>query len=359
MSTAGFAGGRCDGAAKRPLRGPGVAGRGCVEPGIAAGENADLDFSHVQPTGVFRGGVKLHPMQQPSCCLVAENVDEALAEVGVEIVQDQMNAPRGAVDALDQVSSEGHEVGLAAMLGHRDGAPSGLRTNGHEQVAGAVAHVLPVFASWRSRVHRQRFAAVGQQLGAFLVDTDHRFVAPHGSRIKRQQRVHPLAILGIEHAHTPHQPAPWFEAVFFSSRRIVSRLICSNPGWERAACASRSTVQRLTPAGGAEQASAVTRASTLVSYWRGRPGRGTSYRAKFKPPARYAARVRQIAVRSTPRTSMIWACGTWRSSAARMCARLTSREWCSPLARTSSTVCLSLRDSRSSVWRMSIPPCTR
>ena len=91
-----------------------------------------------------------HAAQQLSRRPRAENLDEAFAEMGVEIVQDQMNAPRPAVDALDQVSGEGHEVGLAAVLGHLDGAPSGLRTDGHEQVAGAVAHVLPVFALWRS-----------------------------------------------------------------------------------------------------------------------------------------------------------------------------------------------------------------
>lgn len=124
------------------------------------------------------------------------------------------------------------------------------------------------------------------------------------------------------------------------------------PGSARAAFSKPITVQRRAPAGGAEHASAVIRASALASYRCGRPGRGASNSAACTPPARYALRVRQIAVRSTPSTSMIVACGVSRSSADRMCARFTSRAWCSPFERTSSTNCLSLLDKRNGIGRM-------
>ena len=84
---------------------------------------------------------------------------------------------------------------------------------------------------------------------------------------------------------------------FFRSRRIVSRLMVPICGWARAASVSSATVQRLAPAGGAEQARAATWACSSLRYGLGLPGRAMSCSAKVSPPCKYAARAGQMAVR--------------------------------------------------------------
>lgn len=61
-------------------------------------QDANLDFSHIQPTGVFRSVVKGDATQKCLRLLKSENVLEALAEVGVEVIHDQMDAARCGID---------------------------------------------------------------------------------------------------------------------------------------------------------------------------------------------------------------------------------------------------------------------
>lgn len=133
---------------------------------------------------------------------------------------------------------------------------------------------------------------------------------------------------------------------------MVSRLIESIPGCARAACSSNAIVQRRAPAGGVEQARAEICASTSVSYCRGLPGRAASRSAYSAPPSRYADRVRQISIRPTPRTAMVWASRMPRSSAESTCARLTSRAWCKPFVRYDSINSRSSSARCNSVCRM-------
>src|SRR6202022_3845159 len=110
--------------------------------------------------------------------------------------------------------------------------------------------------------------------------------------IQIQQLVHAPAVLGGELANAPHQFAPGFEEVFFRIRRMVSRLIPFTGAGRRPASVSSATVQRCAPAGGVEQASAVTCASASARYRLGLPGRASSWSAKSRPPGRYAVRAR-------------------------------------------------------------------
>jgi len=83
-------------------------------------QNADFDFSHIEPTGVFRGVVKDDATQKRFRRLDAEHFLEALAEVGIEVVHHQMDAARFGIDLFEQMSNEGHEVGLGAAVGDQD-----------------------------------------------------------------------------------------------------------------------------------------------------------------------------------------------------------------------------------------------
>jgi hypothetical protein len=301
---------------------------------VLAIKDTDLDFRHVEPAGVVRGVTEDDASEQVPRRADAEHVLEADAKVGIEVVENQVGAPRFRVDVFEQVLDEVHEVDLGAAVGHLDRPSSALGLDRHEQIAGAGASVLVVVFGRRSGLHQQGSARIPQQLLALFVHADHRLLTPERSGIEREQVVHPLPVLRGQHANAPHRLAPGLEAVFFSSRRMVSRLIGPIPACACAACSSKAKVQRLAPGGGAEQAKAVTCTSTSVSYWRGLPRRATSCSAYAKPPCRYAARVCQIAVRPTPDTSMIWASDRPRSRAARIWARLNSRAECMPLARS-------------------------
>src|SRR3989338_1463437 len=321
-------------------------------------KDTDFDFSHVEPAGVFWGVVKGNAPQQRFRLLDSKHVLEALAEVGIEVVHDQMDAARRAIDLFEQILDESHEVGLGAVVGDHDSSPSALGFDRHKQIAGTGTHILVILPHRHSGTDGQRRAGVLEQLLALLVQANNRFLRPEWTRVEVEQIVHPLSILLCQSSDAPHQLAPRLDAVFFSSRRTVSRLMGPTPACACAACSSKASVQRWAPAGGSEQAKAATCASTSVSYFRGLPGRSTSCTAYSTPPSRYATRVRQMTVRPTPRTAMICASGIPRSSAESTCARLTSRAWCKPFARydsinsrSSSVRCNSVcRMANSSSW---------
>ena len=71
---------------------------------------------------MFRRVVEYGSTQQRAGFLDAEHLLEALAEMGIEVVQHQMDALRLGIDLLEQVLDEGHEVGFGAAIGDFDGS---------------------------------------------------------------------------------------------------------------------------------------------------------------------------------------------------------------------------------------------
>src|ERR1019366_8103464 len=315
-------------------------------------KDADFNFGHVEPAGMLRGVMEYDPSQQGSRLADTQHLLKALAEMGVEIVHDQMDAARLGVDVFEQVLDKGNEVRLGAVVGDRDGTSATLRFHRNEQVAGAASGIFVIVFCRRAGLDRQGLARIPEQLFALLVQADDRFPRLERAGIKIEQVVHAFPVFFGQGTNAPHQLAPRLDAVFFSSRRMVSRLIGPMSACACAACSSNPSVQRLAPSGGVEQAKAVICASTFVAYCRGLPERSTSHSAYSTPPSRYALRVRQMAVRPTPRTEMIWASGIPRSRADKICARLTSRAWCKPFARYNSINSRSSSVRCSSVCRM-------
>ena len=95
-------------------------------------EDANFDLRHIEPAGVVRGVVKDHAPEQPPRYRDAEHFLEADARVGIEVVEDQMDAPRVRLDVFEQVLDEGHEVGFGPVLGHLDGASAALGFYSHD-----------------------------------------------------------------------------------------------------------------------------------------------------------------------------------------------------------------------------------
>jgi hypothetical protein len=234
-----------------------------------AGERGDLDFGDVQPAAALGRVVEDDPAQEPASRRHAQDVLEAATKGGIQVIHHRVDPPGVAIHALQQVAHEGDEIELTAVFGDRDRAAARFGFDRDEQIGRSGAPVLAVLPPRCTGVHRQWRSAVGQQLSRLLVDPHYGFLTPEWSGIRVQQVVHAPDVLLGELAHAPHQPAPGFEAVFFSNRRMVCRLMLAIADCCCAACAIRSNVQRLAPGGGAEHARAVTRASTSGPYWRG------------------------------------------------------------------------------------------
>src|SRR3990172_6727534 len=83
-------------------------------------QDADFDLRHVQPTRMLGRVVKLHASQQPASGRRTEYFLEAGAEMGVEVVQNQVNLSGGGVAALKEVLYETDEFGLGSALGNLD-----------------------------------------------------------------------------------------------------------------------------------------------------------------------------------------------------------------------------------------------
>ncbi|HEX9276438.1 MAG TPA: hypothetical protein VGA51_08590, partial [Casimicrobiaceae bacterium] len=118
-------------------------------------KDSDLDFSHVEPAGMFRGVVEDDTSEQVLRRLGAEHGLETDAKVGAQVVENQVDAPRGRVDVFEQVLDEGNEVDFGPVIGHLDRASSALGFDRHEQIAGASAGVLVVLLERRPRLDRQ------------------------------------------------------------------------------------------------------------------------------------------------------------------------------------------------------------
>lgn len=68
-----------------------------------AAQDADLYLCHVQPTGVLGRVMELHPVKQTGRVAATQHFIEALPEVDVQVVQNQVNATGVGIGAGKQV----------------------------------------------------------------------------------------------------------------------------------------------------------------------------------------------------------------------------------------------------------------
>jgi len=180
-------------------------------------KDTDFNFGHVEPTGVLRGVMEDDASQQDPCICDAKHVLEALAEMGIEVVHDQMDAARPGIDMIEQVLDKGNEVRFGAVVGDRDGTSATLRLYRDEQVAGASSGIFVIVFRRRTRLDRQGLARIPEQLFALLVQTNNRFPRLERTGIKIKQVVHSLPVFFGQDTNAPHQPAPGFDAFFLAT----------------------------------------------------------------------------------------------------------------------------------------------
>src|SRR5438874_1734151 len=95
-------------------------------------QDADLDFSHVEPTRMFGRIVELDATQERSGCLLTEHVLKAGAKMRVEVVKNQVNLPGSGVNCLQESAYEVHKVYLRATRSHFHDSPIPFGFDGHE-----------------------------------------------------------------------------------------------------------------------------------------------------------------------------------------------------------------------------------
>ena len=134
--------------------------------GAPAIKDADFDFGQVKPTGMLRSVVEYGAAQQFLRFLDAEHFLKTRAEMGIEIIHDQMDTVCRGINPFEQMPDEGHEVGLGPAIGDDDGTPSALGLHRHEQIAGAgTRSISPKATSTMSSFSARRMASCRSSSG--------------------------------------------------------------------------------------------------------------------------------------------------------------------------------------------------
>ena len=71
-----------------------------------AGEDANFDLGHIQPARMLGCVMELHAAQEFLGSARSQHIVEALSEVGIEIVQHQVNSTRLGIDASEKPVDE-------------------------------------------------------------------------------------------------------------------------------------------------------------------------------------------------------------------------------------------------------------
>ena len=194
----------------------------------------------------------------------------------VEIVEHQMDPASGGIDLFGQVADESHKIGFGPMIGHSDSSSTALGLDGNEQIARSATNVFVVHFDWHAgpigKGRRESSSSCLLFSSSQTTGSRERNGRAYNSSRSYISCRYSSVSLPTHHISLRHGLMQFF----FSSRRIVSRLIGPTSATACAARYSNSSVQRVAPSGGAEQAKAEISASTSAPYWHGLPGRATS-----------------------------------------------------------------------------------
>ena len=108
------------------------------------GKDADLDFGHIEPTGVFGCVVKLQFLHQTTCLVRRKGFVESTAHMGVEVVQDKANTPCSRELNVDQCANDLGPLLFGALFGHNHPSPSDLGLAENKEIADTIAYVFVV-----------------------------------------------------------------------------------------------------------------------------------------------------------------------------------------------------------------------
>ena len=130
-----------------------------------AAQHANLDFDHVQPTGVLGDVVEFQAAEQASGFARREGLVKCSGRVGRQIVQHDADALRLGKVNVRKFPHAGGEVDGGTAAGDFDLAPRSMHVEEDEQVGRSVAFVLAVVALELTRLGLDRLACLADELG--------------------------------------------------------------------------------------------------------------------------------------------------------------------------------------------------
>src|SRR4051794_35208795 len=190
--------------------------------------------------------------------------------------------------------------------------------------------ILVIVTLRLARLGRDRRTCFADQLRRALVETDDRPLRVGRLGIQVKHILHSRDIFAVDLRNAPHVTSPRLEVVL--GQTPPDRL-ARHRAWSVSRTispASRSSVQRLRPAGGLEQAAATSSAVSFPDSLRAAPGRASSLRAASRLPSTKRRLVRYTVEPPTETTRAISSSPTPASAARRICARLSLRAACLP-----------------------------
>jgi hypothetical protein len=139
-----------------------------------AGQDADLDLDHVQPTGMLGDVVELQSAQHPSGFVSREGLIERAGRMCRQIVEHHPDALCLEIMDIGQFAHACGKVLRGAPFSDLHLAPGAVHIEEDEQVRRPVAPILAVVALDLPRLGRDRLAHLADELDGALVEADDR-----------------------------------------------------------------------------------------------------------------------------------------------------------------------------------------
>jgi len=156
-----------------------------------SGQDRELDFGHVEPTGFLGGEDHFKLLAQGKGFVGGQERVKGPWIVRIEIVLHDDNLfGLSIAGVLSDPLHKSSIILFGAPLAHFDDPKTGMRFKGDKDRANAIALVLIIFPFWFAGLHRQGHQDILDQLTGALIYTDLRAFGVVWATVHRQNLFH-------------------------------------------------------------------------------------------------------------------------------------------------------------------------
>src|ERR1700690_868062 len=119
-------------------------------------QHTQLNFSHIQPRTMRGREMEAQPSSNAIRLSFAKSFNQSQIRMGVEIIQNHINAASVRVQTIDQIAHGESEIPFGAAVSDEGKAFPGFRFSTYEQIARAVALIFMVFPARMPGSHPNR-----------------------------------------------------------------------------------------------------------------------------------------------------------------------------------------------------------
>lgn len=112
-----------------------------------ARQDTDFNFGHIEPRSMNGSVMKAHPAHKPVRLKEAERFDQGLIGMGIEVIQDQLNALGIRIEHIGQIAYGLGKIGFGPAFGQPHVPLTGQRFDHHEQIARAASPIFVILAT--------------------------------------------------------------------------------------------------------------------------------------------------------------------------------------------------------------------